>query len=340
MEKGSAPILTIAVPTYNGAKTIKKTLDILLPQITEEVEVIISDNCSTDNTSELIKKYVDNYPFIVYLRNNINVGADGNFLKCIRQASGEFVMLLSDDDILLKDSVARIVDFLKKHPGVQLAYLHTIGFKDEYSEENCYEFSWHSRKISCDVVTTDKKEFFSYVDRQWGFTSCFVCNTHRCMKIPNPESYFNTYWLQSYIHILCSNKKDDELGIIYGPCVAAGAYDIIGNYDTAQIECINYRKMLDYAIDKAGYDKKQLYAEWLWKVCYLAKRAVIKEKSIGKELTSCHTLFVELKKYPYAWLTLFPFLVMPRVMCKQVLFITRTVQGRKVKTYLNRPTSR
>ena len=54
-------LLTIAIPTYNGAKTIANMLEILLPQCDERVEVLISDNASTDNTKLIIDKYIEKY---------------------------------------------------------------------------------------------------------------------------------------------------------------------------------------------------------------------------------------------------------------------------------------
>ena len=101
----SRPILTIAVPTYNGSNTIGFMLDILLPQINEKIEVIISDNCSTDNTVQIISTYIKKYPFIRYIRNERNLGADSNFLQCMRLAKGKYTLLISDDDIIIEDSV-------------------------------------------------------------------------------------------------------------------------------------------------------------------------------------------------------------------------------------------
>ena len=59
-------LLTIAIPTYNGARTIGNMLDILLPQINDQVEVLIVDNCSTDNTPQIVKKYMERYNKISY----------------------------------------------------------------------------------------------------------------------------------------------------------------------------------------------------------------------------------------------------------------------------------
>ena len=51
------PLLTIAVPTFNGSRTIRNMLDILLPQVDSRVELIVIDNCSTDDTPQIIRNY-------------------------------------------------------------------------------------------------------------------------------------------------------------------------------------------------------------------------------------------------------------------------------------------
>ena len=84
---------------------------------------------------------------------------------------------------------------------------------------------------------------------------------------------------------------DDKLGIIAGPCIAAGEYGIIGNYDVTKIEAIYYKKMLDFAIKNAGYDKDQLISYWVWKVSFLASKSIVKERTIGVEKTSVKQLF-------------------------------------------------
>ena len=110
------PILSIAIPTFNGAKTICALLDRLLPQITDDVELIISDNASTDDTENIIKSY-NNSGIISYHRNDRNIGPDANFFQCMQFARGHFILLLSDDDILIENKLIHIVEFLKKKYG-------------------------------------------------------------------------------------------------------------------------------------------------------------------------------------------------------------------------------
>jgi hypothetical protein len=112
-----------------------------------------------------------------------------------------------------------------------------------------------------------------------GFTSSSLWRTERFNEIPDPESYFYTNWLQSYIYILCSNKSEDRLGVIDSTCITAGKYGIIGNYDVVKVETVFYKYMIDFAVINDGYDKRQFEDYWIWKVCYLASRAVIKERA-------------------------------------------------------------
>lgn len=330
------PFLTIAIPTYNGAKTIRNVLDLLLPQVTEEVEIIISDNCSTDETPAIIKEYASFYPFIQVLQSETNIFADGNFLKCIKSAKGEYMMLLSDDDIIVENALQKIICFLKKNNDIQLAYLETILFHDKYiGKDKCERLKPY---VNDDIVSCDKKKFFYYAGPLWGFTSCFIWNTSRCQSIHNPEQYLNTYWLQAYIAVLCSNKKDDVLGIISGPCIAIGGYGVINNYDVALVEGIYYKKMLDFAAEN-GYDKGQIEKCWVHGLCRHSAIQIIKEKSVGKHLTSKRKLFQLLYKYPYAWIHLFPVYLLPPLLCRAGIMIRHRLQGRKeVAVYINRPT--
>lgn len=104
-------LLTIAIPTYNGANTISNMLEILLPQCDERVEILISDNASTDNTKLIIDKYIEKYENIIYVRNAKNIGPDSNYLQCMEMSKGKYTLLLSDDDILIEEKFMHYIRF-------------------------------------------------------------------------------------------------------------------------------------------------------------------------------------------------------------------------------------
>lgn len=115
--------LTIAIPTYNRSRYLKELLPeikrqhSLLPENT--LEVLIIDNASTDDTPEYIKSNHQNT--FRYIRNSSNIGADRNFIECIRQSTGEYVWLYGDDEILKPDGVNTIINLLDHKPDFIIA---------------------------------------------------------------------------------------------------------------------------------------------------------------------------------------------------------------------------
>ncbi|HEY0760289.1 MAG TPA: glycosyltransferase family 2 protein [Acidisarcina sp.] len=108
------PLLTIAIPTYNRSRDLQELLAVLAPQLDDQpaVELLISDNASPDGTPEVIKGFVDGGLVCRVIRNEVNVGPDGNFLQCFEQARGKYVWIFSDDDMIPAGALKRIVELI------------------------------------------------------------------------------------------------------------------------------------------------------------------------------------------------------------------------------------
>ena len=99
MIKKAQPLVTIAIPTYNRANGyLGKALASTLKQTYQNIEIIVSDNCSTDNTETFVKGFSD--PRIRYFKQAQNIGANNNFNFCVEQARGDYFVLLHDDDLI------------------------------------------------------------------------------------------------------------------------------------------------------------------------------------------------------------------------------------------------
>jgi len=108
---GKRPLLTIAIPTYNRAKCLRELLPVVASQVQHEprIELMISDNASTDETPALVQEFIRRGLRVRYIRNPENIGADANFLQCFEQAQGKYVWLFSDDDLIVPGGVAKIL---------------------------------------------------------------------------------------------------------------------------------------------------------------------------------------------------------------------------------------
>lgn len=98
------PLVTIAIPTYNRADSyLPQALKSSVNQTYPRLEIIVSDNCSADNTEKLVSSFCDLR--IRYFKQNQNIGAANNFAFCLQQARGKYFLLLHDDDLIDPDFI-------------------------------------------------------------------------------------------------------------------------------------------------------------------------------------------------------------------------------------------
>ena len=135
---GTQKLLTIAIPTYNRAAYLDTCLSHITLQLSGYetlVEVIVSDNCSSDNTSEVVSNYLEKGFNITYIRNESNLGADKNFVNCLVLATGKYALIFGDDDILLDGAIKKIIDTIMDQD-FGVIYLNPFGFKISHYDEH------------------------------------------------------------------------------------------------------------------------------------------------------------------------------------------------------------
>jgi len=93
-------ILSLCIATFNRAAFIGETLDSLIAQATAEVEIVIVDGGSTDNTAEVVQQRQQRFPRLNYLRLEAKGGVDQDYCRAVDRAQGDYCWLMSDDDIL------------------------------------------------------------------------------------------------------------------------------------------------------------------------------------------------------------------------------------------------
>lgn len=133
-------LLSICVPTYNRALKLKVSLLQILEQVSnlqDLVEVIVSDNASTDSTQEVLNDLKGKFPFLKTYKNDSNIGFTLNFLKLSDEyATGKFFWLIGDDDVIDSKSVGVVVKALQENLDVFFLGLNfRIGFSEHKSTE-------------------------------------------------------------------------------------------------------------------------------------------------------------------------------------------------------------
>jgi len=113
------PLVSVCIPTYRGAAFLPATIDSVLNQSYPNFEFWIVDDNSPDDTQAIISRYTD--PRIRYLRNEQNLGPEGNWNKCLNLAQGQYFKLLPQDDLLESDCLQEQVSLLEADHAHEIA---------------------------------------------------------------------------------------------------------------------------------------------------------------------------------------------------------------------------
>lgn len=125
-EENKKPILTIGIPTYNRAFYLDKCLNWLCDYVGNDnnIEILVSDNHSTDNTEEIVEKYKSKYSNLVYYKQSENVGFDKNVKTLLDLGKGEYIKLHGDDDFFNKGTIYTVINRVVENPDVSLFFVH------------------------------------------------------------------------------------------------------------------------------------------------------------------------------------------------------------------------
>jgi len=155
MKENKQPILSICIPTYNRGKLLKESLDRIIKQIannkfSDDVEIIISDNASSDDTSKLINEYW--YNFLKYFKNDVNIGGNKNVMKVTEYANWEYLWLLADDDCITDFALKYVLEIIKKER-FDVMFCNAISSENmniviKNGENTYHVFGWISRYLN------------------------------------------------------------------------------------------------------------------------------------------------------------------------------------------------
>lgn len=159
MEKDSLPLVSVAVITYNSSKTVLETLNSIADQTYPNLELIISDDCSKDNTVELCREWLEAHEER-FVRSELltiekNTGVSANMNRAADACRGEWVKDIAGDDVLLPECIETYINYVKEHPDAVCIFSDVVVFGgdeesrkhwEEYFSVNEQFFTWSVEK--------------------------------------------------------------------------------------------------------------------------------------------------------------------------------------------------
>lgn len=204
-------LLSIAIPTYNRAGYLVKLLENIAHQAKEflgSVEICVSNNGSSDNTSKIMAGFKNKHPEIIsYNENPENLGLDKNMIKVMKMSRGKFVWLMGDDDWVVDGGVKKVFDFLSCQDDEKLG-LAILGHRSyAVNKKTGSEIMYY------DGVKKDKPKIYEIepvnvigIDLNNVFMSVLIFNNKFLKKIFDEEKAMIEKTIgQNYIHLVLYN---------------------------------------------------------------------------------------------------------------------------------------
>ena len=304
-------LLTIAVPTWNRSKTLNNALWHLLPQISQyksEIELIISDNASTDNTQDIIKKWVKEYNHlnIKTYQQNENLGFYGNFLTCRDLSSGQFFWLLSDDDFIQENTISTVIQTLKN-----------------YQDEIGFLFLENKKRQNTEIKEYSLIGMFHKYNRKLTFTSAVIFYNQK-----DNDHYLKTRFKNSNLFgfaLLVDTIKYKEKGIVLEGRFLACGQDIPKGYNWFEAFVFNIQDIMEY-MKEVGYPVRIIkrIENSLIKDSFIKRYFYLKAKKRldgGLETFTLsevnQLLYDKFKGNILYWIGLFPLRLMPPILARK-----------------------
>lgn len=302
------PLLSICIPTYNRANTLDQSLARILKEFELlenkfKVEFIISDNESRDNTSEVVRKYIDQGLPLQYVRNIVNIGADGNFIQCFNLAKGKYLWLLGDDDFLKKGALFKIIRVLEQD---------TYGIVHLQMSSNIKGFSTQYKNPQ--LLATKIGIWFTFISGN-------IVNAKYVSQI-NLEPYMGSSMIQVPLYIMAALSEKKNV-LIHEKLLDAGI-DAVNNggYNFFEVFINNFLGLCHEFIDKGllsriSYEKIKynFYKDFL--INYIYTLLIKRDKGNFKIENGWRIVLSTYGLYPYSYLIFFVFVF--RQLIKRVI---------------------
>lgn len=165
MDTMNSPLVSVCVMTYNSSPYIIETLNSIKYQIYSNLELIITDDSSKDDTLKIVRAWVNenssHFINVVIVDSPINTGVAANLNRGVKASKGEWIKTIAGDDLLRNDAISVFVDFINSNPGCRacVCKLKCFGKDESYRQEvqNCVDDLWNIAKRTFDNNTQYKE---------------------------------------------------------------------------------------------------------------------------------------------------------------------------------------
>ena len=259
--------LSICIPTYNRAQFLEECLQSVLLSITgheDQIEIIISDNASTDNTGDIVRAIQEMHPWIRYHRNEQNIGGDRNIYAVAAMGVGKYIWVIGDDDKIEPEAIERVLEKIRSGYGLIICNYSV------WAKDFSYVIKNTGLPLGCDEVFNNPDKLMRRIGYHVGYISSIIIKNDIFFKIPESEylNYIDYGFPQ--IYAVYSGIFQHCNAIYISSALVCNRSGNSGNYDWWKY-FVKGTSLIFEALSGKGYAKNAIIA---------AKHQILKEAII------------------------------------------------------------
>lgn len=306
------PVLSISIPTFNRSGYVEAAVRRVAAQVAEldlpagTVEIVITNNASTDGTEQTVQQLMSEFDGIRYFRNDSNLGIDGNIHRAVENATGQFVHLLSDDDKCEPHLYRDIFAILARTPDLHFMFLNAFVLDRNGEDRRPPVLKVNSEALEY----LDKEQLLLAVGEWITFLSSFVVRRDSWVAAVEHKRYIGTEIYLSYVALSLLAQNDG--GYVYRrPCIGVHP-QFTGSYRIYRAFAEQWRKLLLDFAPAHGYSRatmRSIFGKSI--LTNLCGRVMDSRRGGVLSSNEVKLLIKSTWDFPQAWTSLFPRMVMP-----------------------------
>lgn len=298
MSTSNNPLVSIIIISYNSSKYVLETLESAKKQTYKNIELIVSDDCSTDDTVFVCQKWFDEnkerFVKTQLITVNVNGGITANCNRGVKASHGDWLKLIAGDDILIENCIDTYLEFVQSNNKIKAVYSQYLGFDKEFSLNNLSTPKYIGFKDFYSPKKTASQQFRKLLRRNFFAGPTFFVSKDLLSSIGGFDEKYGFEDLPIALKITKSGIKlyfIEEITVYYRnniPSVtnAKSSHILFSNFYKTKYQfekeyifphaslLLIFHKKYEYyrffTMDKFGLNKRNLVCRIIFKLTYLA----------------------------------------------------------------------
>ena len=202
-------LVSVPVLTYNAAEFVEETLESIFNQTHQNIQLIVSDDCSKDTTVEIVEKWCnqprvkERFTDIIILTVPKNTGIPANYNRCVNASDGEWIKMISGDDALMPNCIEDNLYHIQENPIIKVLYSYLRIYRSTFEADNFVSLSpacFPSHIITPEITAHEQYELFLVSDRIQ-FTPSMFLNKESILTAGLPKEHLFSEDFQTKLNL-------------------------------------------------------------------------------------------------------------------------------------------